>query len=1094
MVLNVRVAVLALVVFGSLTGLCQDASLAETLRHPLSLEKQLQNTDLDELVRQVKSRGDVNRGALLFFTSPAACVNCHASGEGESPLGPNLATLGEVSDRHVVESLLWPSRSLRKGYETYSLLTADGEIFTGLITKQDDSKVVLRSASNLSEEVSVDSDDVEAIRKSEQSMMPDGLIATLREQRDFLDLAAYVIEVAAGGPKRAIELKPSPDRLVVRDDTIGIDHRGILSKLRKRDFESGRAIYHGYCFNCHGNDGNTPSLPTARAFGTQALRFGADPYRMFMTLSKGNGLMAAMNHLTPKERYQVVHYIREQFMKPSNPAYFEVTDEYLAGLPRGEKDGTEIETIPRDYGPALASQLERRYSSVLTVRADPWSVAYNLHRMDQADVWRDGFLDLSNTQHQRDRGEGTADPVGIRVAGLDGWRWGHDGTLDYSVDGLLLRGPMPKQWMDYRGHFLHGEKVVFSYSIDGRDVLECLQADGLALSHTLQIGPGQSLLLSVAELSEDVGLSNNAKPTKDDVRFVIVGQRRTAKGTVAVIQHGKPERSGFTVACVQGNVQGLDWHVDAANRIVLRIPESDERRVFRVLRMTGQGDSQLDAFAADALQDQDRSIESPGRLTNGGPLRWPETLKTVGTLGLSTEGYALDTLTLPDQTPWNTWFRTSSLDFFPDGRMVVTTYGGDVWIVSGVDPSLLNLRWKRFAGGLYEPFGVKVVDGLIYVTCKDRITRLHDLNADGEADFYESFSADEDVSINFHAFNFDLQVDEEGNFYYAKSGHGGDSAIPGCVMKVSADGREREIYCTGFRTPNGMGMMPGSRPTTSDNQGQWTPASKISQVHPGGFYGWVQTYSIPGMWEPGGGTIDVKKVVPPETFDRPLVWMPQEFDNSSGGQLWVEDERWGPLSGRLLHTSFGKGWMYYTMVQECDDVSQAAIIKLPFDFRTGIMRARVNPADGQVYATGLQGWNGGGRAGLLDGGIQRLRYTGTPDKLITDCQVEPNGLRLRFNFELDPDTATAVASYIAEQWNYRWRSQYGSDQYSPRTGDVGVDKLNIEAITLGSDARSVKLIVPDLKPVDQIHLIVKLKAIDGTTFEEEIYWTINRVP
>ena len=71
---------------------------------------------------------------------------------------------------------------------------------------------------------------------------------------------------------------------------------------------------------------------------------------------------------------------------------------------------------------------------------------------------------------------------------------------------------------------------------------------------------------------------------------------------------------------------------------------------------------------------------------------------------------------------------------------------------------------------MYEPFGLQVIDGLVYVTCKDRLTRLHDLNDDGEADFYESFSADDDVSTFFHAFNFDLQRDTQGNLYYAKSG------------------------------------------------------------------------------------------------------------------------------------------------------------------------------------------------------------------------------------------------------------------------------------------------------------------------------------
>jgi len=99
-------------------------------------------------------------------------------------------------------------------------------------------------------------------------------------------------------------------------------------------------------------------------------------------------------------------------------------------------------------------------------------------------------------------------------------------------------------------------------------------------------------------------------------------------------------------------------------------------------------------------------------------------------------------------------------------------------------------------------------------------------------------------------------------------------------------------------------------------------------------------------------------VKPPTSFDQPIIWMPQEFDNSSSAQVWVDDARFGPLSGRLLHTSFGKGWMYYLMLQEVGAVAQAAIVALPFQFDAGLMRARVNPADGQVYAVGLSGWQG----------------------------------------------------------------------------------------------------------------------------------------
>ena len=447
---------------------------------------------------------------------------------------------------------------------------------------------------------------------------------------------------------------------------------------------------------------------------------------------------------------------------------------------------------------------------------------------------------------------------------------------------------------------------------------------------------------------------------------------------------------------------------------------------------------------------------------------------------------------MPKKTPWNSWFRTSAIEFFDDGRMVIATHGGDIWIVSGVDKGLAAMEWKRFAGGLYEPFGLKVVDGVIYVTCKDRITRLVDLNHDGEADFYESFSADTDVSLFFHAFNFDLQTDAAGNFYYAKCGQYTDHVLPGAIIKISPDGHRREVYCTGFRTPNGMGIFPDGRLTASDNQGNWMPASKISLLKPGGFYGYVQTHASRG-WAPDGGRIDHRKVKVPKSFDQPIIWLPQNIDNSSGGQLWVDDPRWGPISGRMLHTSFGKGHLFYLMMQDVGDVSQAAIVRLPFDFNTGIQRARVNPADGQVYATGLNGWNGGGRKGLADGGIQRLRYTGKPLAMVTDAKVETDGLRLSFNFKVDAKTATRKA-FAIEQWNYRWAPSYGSKTYSLKTGKPGRDNVVVQAVQLSDDGKSVKLIIPEIQPANQLHLKLNLKIHDGRPFKEELYWTINRVP
>jgi len=126
----------------------------------------------------------------------------------------------------------------------------------------------------------------------------------------------------------------------------------------------------------------------------------------------------------------------------------------------------------------------------------------------------------------------------------------------------------------------------------------------------------------------------------------------------------------------------------------------------------------------------------------------------------------------------------------------------------------------------------------------------------------------------------------------------------GAVMRVTPEGAAF-VYCTGFRTPNGMGMSPDGRPLVGDNQGNWIPASKVSLTKRRGFYG-----VFPAVNNGGAG----KQAR--DGFDPPAIWMPQKLDSSCGGQLWVEDERFGPLSGRYLHTSFGKGWMYGLVIED----------------------------------------------------------------------------------------------------------------------------------------------------------------------------------
>ena len=164
-------------------------------------------------------------------------------------------------------------------------------------------------------------------------------------------------------------------------------------------------------------------------------------------------------------------------------------------------------------------------------------------------------------------------------------------------------------------------------------------------------------------------------------------------------------------------------------------------------------------------------------LTHGGPSHWPQEITSAGRLQVEPKrdaakaAYVLDELTIPPVP--STWprLRFGGFDFFPDGHSAaLCTWNGDVYLVKGIDQKLEHLTWRRIAGGMFQTLGLKIVDGTIYVHGRDQITILHDLDADGEADFYENFNNDVAITDHFHEFAFDLQQDSAGNFYIIKGG------------------------------------------------------------------------------------------------------------------------------------------------------------------------------------------------------------------------------------------------------------------------------------------------------------------------------------
>lgn len=630
-------------------------------------------------------------------------------------------------------------------------------------------------------------------------------------------------------------------------------------------------------------------------------------------------------------------------------------------------------------------------------------------------------------------------------------------------------GPIPKNWAKYRGLYLSGDDVVFSYTV----------GEALVLEHPAleKVGDIPLLTRTFKILKAGAGASVKVADVPEGYELLV----NEGRAVIAMDETKRPD--GMTVIGLVGAPDGAQLST-AGGFLSLKLPELAAGTSFKIAYARGASADGARLGAAVKNAAPARDLEP---LTKGGPAHWPETITTQGELAKDeSSAYVVDTIGVPLENPYHAWMRIGGLDFFKDGRAAICTWSGDVWIVSGIDQDLQKVAWKRYATGLFHALGLKIVNDQIYVLGRDQITRFHDLNADGEADFYENFNNDVQVTPNFHEFAFELQTDPQGNFYFSKGGPvnpGGRGWGPlsehnGGIFKVSKDGRKFEVFATGVRAPNGMAVGPNGEVTSGDNQGTWVPTSYIHFAKQGEFI------AVPDLAHRGD--------TPPDQYSPHLCWIPYNMDNSNGSQVWVTSDQWGPLKGSLLYQSYGKCTLFNVLQERVDGVPQGGVVQFPFKFDTGAMRARFHPVDGQLYVTGLKGWQ---TSGAKDGALQRVRYTGRPAYLPNELHVTDKGIHIAFTGAVDTASASDVQNYSVERWNYRWTKEYGSAEYKVSDpAQKGHDPVEIQSVTVSPDRKSIFLAVPGLEPVMQQKITMNINAEDGTPMPKEIAHTINVVP
>lgn len=1120
------------------------AAIAIGFASPLAaqtLDDDLRKTPVADIVRSSRNAGDPQRGAVLFFQQHMACSKCHSVGDGKpSALGPDLAALDKtVTDESLVESVLLPSKVIRKGFEPVTVVTTEGKTFSGLVAERSPEKLVIRDAARGGEQMTFFATNIEEVKASDISIMPAGQVNQLAGRQQFFDLIRYLLEVREGGAARARELQPAPALIAfsLPEYEKRLSHARLIRGWNPETLKRGEAIYVRVCANCHGTRDRIGSLPASLRFAEGKFKNDSDPFAMYQTLTHGFGQMVPQSWMVPRQKYDVIHYIREAYLKPYNPSqYVEVDDAYVNRLPQGDTLGPEPSTLEpwvvMDYGPSLintyeiplpggsgtSSSAEKSTTGNfaykgIAMRLDPgvggisrgrqWAI-FDHDTLRMAACWSGtGFIDWNgihfNGRHQVHPGIVgqvlASNPVG------PGWANPATGTFDdprlRGRDGRPY-GPLPRGWAKYRGLYQFPDRTVVNYSVGETDILESYDrvptpsGDGSGpFLRSLHLGPRPKPLTMLVATLPGGGL-RTFTDSKVNAPFLVARQE------IVQASQTKPQVSWLIAGLAMPGGKapdGLTLELNSSGKLLLRIPAGSERLDVGVWLGSAEDDRRSQALADEikaalvvpklkSLVDRQRTDDGVKPAT-----RWAQKVTTEIVAGADDGPFAIDVLTPPSENPWLAQARLTGFDFFPDGETgAVCAWDGDVWLVSGLQ-SGRQLVWQRIAAGLFQPLGLKIIDGRIYVTCRDQIVILRDDNGDGETVFYECFNNDHQVTEHFHEFAMGLQTDAAGNLYYAKSArHALPAVVPhhGTLLRVSKDGSRTEILANGFRAANGVCLNPDGSFIVTDQEGHWNPKNRINWVT-------LRDDGRPNFYGNMFGYHDVT-----DTSDAamtpPLCWITNAFDRSPAELLWVSSDRWGPLKGSLLNLSYGYGKVFVVPHEEVAapaggspgssaPLKQGGLCELPIPaFSTGIMRGRFHPQDGRLYVCGMFAWAGNA---TQPGGFYRIRYTGKPVYMPIQLEANRQGLTIGLTDRVDP-ASVSPENVAVKVWSLKRTANYGSEHYGER-------RLEVASAKLDPDGKTLQLVLPGIQPTWGMEIKLSLKSSTGTAVNRTIHNTIHHL-
>jgi putative heme-binding domain-containing protein len=143
------------------------------------------------LSKKFIKKANLKNGRNLFNKT---CLQCHTLFGTGGKIGPEITGSNRDNLDYILENILTPSAFIGKGYELTNILTKDEQVVSGIIIEQNPARIVVQT---LNEKLVLDRTEIEKMKSSQTSMMPEGLVEGLTkvQVRDLIGYLASPVQV-----------------------------------------------------------------------------------------------------------------------------------------------------------------------------------------------------------------------------------------------------------------------------------------------------------------------------------------------------------------------------------------------------------------------------------------------------------------------------------------------------------------------------------------------------------------------------------------------------------------------------------------------------------------------------------------------------------------------------------------------------------------------------------------------------------------------------------------------------------------------------------------------------------------------------------